>query len=343
MKKVGMYGGKFIPFHKGHLYSILKVAAMVDQLYVVVSYVERRDKELCEKAKLPYIDFKQRALWIRQETKHLPNVTVLYVEDIDMMIHQDLDYIWGEGAKRIIAAIPETITHIFSSESSYDVWWKKFYGDITHVIIDEERTNFPVSATKIREEGVFACWDMIPESCKPFYVKKVVILGVESVGKTTLTQSLANMFNTVHTEEYGRTLSEILGNGSDLLTEKHYQEIVYGNKYLESQAIKKANKLLFVDTEAVITQYYAKMYMGQEYEFVESVIETQEYDLYIYLEPDVKWVADGFRTYSDESIRKETNEILKNMLHERGIEFVSVDGNYQERLDKCIELVNNLI
>lgn len=340
-RTVGHYGGKFIPFHKGHLYSITKAASQVDQLYVVVSYDESRDRELCKDAGLEYIDFKRRQQWIMTSTKGMSNVTVLSVEDPPW---ENEEHMWLEGGRRMIEAIPEKITHIFSSESSYDHWFRKIYGeDIQHVIIDEARRIFPISATKIRNEGVFANWDMIPEAAKPYYVKKIAIVGVESCGKSTLTRNLAQLFGTEYVEEYGRTVSEEIGDGSSLLTEEHYKEIVFGHKHMEFQKIKKANKLLFIDSEAVVSQYYAKMYLGQQLDFIEGVIQSQDYDLYLFLEPDVKWVADGYRTFHDPEVRKRTNKILKQMFDVRGIQYVSIGGNYEERLDTSIEQITNLI
>jgi len=340
-KKIGMWGGKVIPFHNGHLYAMTKAAAQVDKLYIVVCYHEERDKELCKDAGIAYIDYKRRQQWVMTATKDMENVEVLVVED---PYSEDFEYMWLEGGKKIIEAIPEKITHVFSSESEYDVWFKQIYGEgINHVVIDEAREAFPISASKIRNEGIFANWDMIPEVAKPYYTKKVAIVGVESCGKSTLTRNLAQLFGTEYVEEYGRTISEEIGDGSTLLTEEHYKEITFGHKHIEYQKLKKANKLLFIDSEAVVTQYYAKMYYGQEFDFVEGAIQAQDYDLYIYLEPDVEWVADGYRTFSDPKIREETNRILKKMFAERRIEYVTVHGSYEERFDKSIELINNLL
>lgn len=341
-KKVGMFGGKF-HLHNGHIYSLMKSAEMVDHLYVVVSYIEDRDKELYASANLPYADYKQRALWLTQITKDMPNITVLAVEDIKIS-ENGLEYAWVEGAKRIKKAIPEKITHVFSSEPEYEPYFKLAYGeDIIHVVTDEGKNTIPISATKIRELGIYNCWEHIPDVCKPFFTKKIAIVGVESTGKSTLTKLLAEYFNTNLVEEYGRIISEEYGNGSNFLSVENYKEIVYGHKHLENIAVKTANKALFVDSEAVVTQYYAKMYLGQEYNFIENVIQNNNYDLYIYLEPDVKWVADGFRTFNDNTVRQETNEILKGMFKKRNIEFVSVNGNYEERFKKSVDIINKFL
>ncbi|REB05225.1 multifunctional transcriptional regulator/nicotinamide-nucleotide adenylyltransferase/ribosylnicotinamide kinase NadR [Sporosarcina sp. BI001-red] len=339
--KVGHYGGKFIPFHKGHLYAITKAAAQVDQLFVVVSYDEDRDRKLCKDAGLNYIDFKQRQQWIMTATKNMPNVTVLSVED---PAWETEEHMWLEGGRRMIEAIPAQITHIFSSESAYDHWFRLIYGeDIQHVVIDEARKIFPISATKIRNEGVFANWDMIPDVAKPYYTKKIAIVGVESCGKSTLTRNLAQLFGTEYVEEYGRTVSEEIGDGSSLLTSEHYKEIVFGHKHIEFQKIKKANKLLFIDSEAVVSQYYANMYLGQELDFIEGAIQSQNYDLYLFIEPDVLWVADGYRTFNDPEVRKKTNRVLKKMFDQRGIQYVSISGTYEERLDRSIEQITKLM
>lgn len=341
-KKVGMYGGKFIPLHEGHMYSIARASSQVDKLYVVVSYEEERDKRLCEAGNFRYIPYQLRQQWILTAFRHMPNIEVLAVADSDA---EDLQTVWLEGSKRIKEAIPETITHIYSSEPSYDEWFKLCYGDdVEHIVLDSIRKQYPISATQLRTEGVFKHWQMIPAIAKPYYTKKVAFVGTESCGKTTLVKNLAQLYNTEYVEEYGRTLSEKLGNGSDLMNEEHYKEIIYGHKYHEHTQLAKANRYLFIDSEAVVTQYYAQMYLGQEYDFIEGAIRSQDdYDLYIYLEPDVAWVDDGLRTHGTQAIREENNVRLKKMFDERNIDYVTVNGTYEERLLKVMAILDDLV
>ncbi|MEC1177513.1 multifunctional transcriptional regulator/nicotinamide-nucleotide adenylyltransferase/ribosylnicotinamide kinase NadR [Metasolibacillus meyeri] len=338
--KVGFYGGKFMPFHQGHLYSTLKASAMVDKLYVIVLYDEERDRKLCEQGNMPYMPYKERALWISQETRDCPNIEILYIEDADSL---DADYNWLEGGKRIKAAIHESITHVFSSESSYSKWFDQIYPEAEHIVLDEARQMFPISATQIRTEGVYKHWDMLPMSVRPFFTKKVAVVGTESCGKSTLVRNLAKLFQTTYVEEYGRTICEEIGNGSDLIIDRHYEEITYGHKHLEFQRLKQANKVLFIDSEQVVTQYYTKVYQGYELPIVEEAIATQRYDLYLYLEPDVPWVEDGYRVLGETSVRASNNALLKEMFAQRHIPIITIEGTYNERMEQAIQHVRALI
>lgn len=343
MKKqtVGMYGGKFIPLHNGHIYSILKAKSYVDILYVVVSYIELRDLELCKQAGLPNITYETRLKWLKQITKDDKNIRVIAVEDVPLE-NNNLDYVWGEGANRIKNEIPEEITHVFSSEHEYDKWFKINYPSAKHIILNSQRDMFDISATKIRTEGIYKHWDMIPKECQPFYIKKIAIVGTESCGKSTLVKNLAKLFNTNFVEEYGRTRCEELGDGSELLTGLNYLEFAVGQKHIEYRKTLESNKYLFIDSEAVVTQYYAELYENTSYDFLDILIKQQDYDLYIYLEPDTTWVADGYRKHGSQAQRNTNSIKMKKMFAERGIELVCLSGTYQEKLDNAINLVKNL-
>jgi HTH-type transcriptional repressor of NAD biosynthesis genes len=112
---------------------------------------------------------------------------------------------------------------------------------------------------------------------------------------------------------------------------------------LQIKKSEESNKVLFIDSEAVITQYYLNMYFnGRKSELIEQIINLQNYELVIYLEPDIKWVDDGLRFAGEEKERKKNNEKLKNMFREKGINFISVAGSYDERFNKSRILVDKL-
>ena len=109
------------------------------------------------------------------------------------------------------------------------------------------------------------------------------------------------------------------------------------------ETAKDNNKMFIVDSDAVITQYYLGMYFNNsKSQLIEEIIKLQDYDLVIFLEPDVKWVSDGLRFAGAEEERKKNNEKLKKMYKERGIHFRSISGNYTERFNKARKLIDEL-
>jgi HTH-type transcriptional regulator, transcriptional repressor of NAD biosynthesis genes len=338
MKKVGFYGGKFLPLHQGHVYAIIKASTMVDELYVVLSHSVKREQKLCEGSKLPYIPSRIRLRWLSQLMKDMKHVKVVEVEDHDGVE----DYNWQEGATKIKATIGKEINVVFSSEIDYDPIFKELYPEATHILIDESRQQYPISATEIRDKGVFHYWDYIPDVVKPYFIKKVVILGTESCGKSTLIRNLALIYNSTYVREYGRDFCEELGGCDGIILEEDYPLIAYGHKLKEYEAMKQANKIVFIDTEAAVTQYYSELYNQKHQRVLDEIVMTQQYDLCLYLEPDVEWVDDGLRVHGEQKIREENNQRLKDLLKESGIEFDTISGCYQERLEKSIEMIRGL-
>ena len=49
-------------------------------------------------------------------------------------------------------------------------------------------------------------WKFLPDSVRPYFSIKVVVLGTESTGKSTLTERLAKYFNCSSVKEAGRDL-----------------------------------------------------------------------------------------------------------------------------------------
>jgi HTH-type transcriptional regulator, transcriptional repressor of NAD biosynthesis genes len=335
-KTVGFIGGKFLPFHQGHIYVIIAASNQVDELYVVLSSSKNRDREICERDGIPYIPAEVRLSWIGESLKEINNIKIIHIEDE----HWDADYDWEEGANLIKKAIGKPIDIVFSSEISYNEYFKKYYPDSKHIIVDDKRKTVTISATEMRKR-LYDHWDKLPNCVRSYFTKKVAIVGTESCGKTMLAQKLAKFYNTVYVEEVGRKYCERYSNQ---LIPEMFNLIAMEHFLLQVKKSEESNKVLFIDSEAVITQYYLNMYFNRrKSELIEQIIKLQNYDLIIYLEPDIKWVDDGLRFSGEENERKKNNEKLKNMFTERGINFISVTGSYDERFNKSRILVDKLL
>lgn len=336
---VGFIGGKFLPLHLGHVYAIVHASTIVDELYVVLSHSELRDRELCQDTNMNYIPSQIRLRWLSQLTKDMPHVKVISIEDK----HDNDNYDWAEGAQLIKREIGKPINYVFSSEIQYNDIFTDLYPNAKHKVIDPMRSQVTISATTIRTEGVFKHWKFIPDFVRPYFIKKIVVVGTESCGKSSLTRNLAKIYNTTYVEEYGRTLCEELGGCDGIMVKEDYQRIAYGHKMEEFKAIEKANKLVFIDTEAIVTQFYSNLYNDEHQQVLDEVVKLQDYDLWLFLEPDVKWVDDGLRVHGEESARDQNNQYLKTLLNKHHSDYKVLSGSYESRLIGAIEHIENLL
>ncbi|MBR9705789.1 multifunctional transcriptional regulator/nicotinamide-nucleotide adenylyltransferase/ribosylnicotinamide kinase NadR [Candidatus Pacearchaeota archaeon] len=334
-KTIGFIGGKFLPFHLGHVYAIIAASNYVDKLYVVLSSSKNRDKEICERDNIKYIPAEVRLSWIGENLNNLDNIEIIHIEDDQW----DENYDWEAGANMIKAAIKKPIDYVFSSEHAYDKHFAKYYPDSKHIVIDDKRNTVTISATEMRK-NIYDNWEKLPNCVKSYFTKKVVIIGTESCGKSTLTKKLAKFYNTSYAHEVGRDYCEKYSNQ---LTREMFDLIALEHFMLQKKKAEQSNKILFVDSEAVITQYYLDMYFdGEKSQLVEEIIKLQDYDLAIFLEPDIKWVDDGLRFAGEENARTKNNEKLKQMFQGRNIPFISVNGNYTDRFLKSKQLIDQL-
>jgi NadR type nicotinamide-nucleotide adenylyltransferase len=173
--------------------------------------------------------------------------------------------------------------------------------------------------------------------------KRVVLMGPESTGKSSLAKALAETFNTVYVEEYMRTYLEKKWREEDKLCEiEDIQPIVEGQTMCENKTIKKANELIFCDTNALQNLIYAKEYYpNYRNSFVENCANSHRYDLYLLCDIDVPWEDDMLRDKPLE--REKMFNIFANALYERNINFTIVSGTLKERLEFTIPLVRKLI
>ena len=328
--KVGFYGGKFLPIHQGHVYSIVSAACEMDKLYVVLCIDEEEEKLLYKEAGTFYVSPKKRISWIGQIIADMENVELIHINEYD----------FESGSKLIKKAIPYPITHVYSSESSYGPIFEKLYPGARHMLLDEERKAYPISATEIRKNP-YLHWDMIPKVVRKDFVKKVCIIGTESCGKSTMVRYLAKLYNTNYVHEIGRDYCETYSNN---LTVQHFNEIAMKHFVTVEKMAEDSNKVLFVDTEAVTTQYYLDMYLKEYSTVIDKISEIQEYDLYIFLEPTVDWVDDGYRFSGTDEERKENNKFFKNLLYRKGINYSIIAGpGYYHRLMIAKEWVDRLL
>ena len=330
MYKVGMYGGSFNPMHNGHLECITKAACMCEELYVVLSVGNKRDE----------IDYRVRYRWLYQATKHIGNVRIIILEDncatkADYTLEvskADTEYVKSQIGKHI---------DVVFCGSDYDEnsFWNVNYPDSEFYVFDRDE----LSSTELRK-NIYAHWDWLPNVVKPYFVKKVLIIGLESSGKSVMTVNLANHFNTNYIEEAGRELSEKSGTDT-LMLKEDFTEILLTQKMNEMKAIEHSNRVLFCDTDCLITQFYLNFLKGDEenIKLSEAIDGINNYDLVLFLAPDVKWVQDGDRSEEIRDNRPMYRDMLEEIYKSHGKCFRYIEGSYLEKYNQCVELVNDML
>lgn len=335
----GLIIGRYLPMHMGHVNAIMKASYLCDELIVVIIHNEMVDHEICDRDAFKYIAPEVRARWITWLCKDMNNVTIIAVEE-EVDERGKLDF--PGNTDKIFNTLGRRIDRLFHTDLNYRTRIVDKYPGIELMIEQYDLKKFSVSSTQIRREGIENHWEDIPHFVRPYFVKKVVIVGTESSGKSTLTKHLAKLYNTNYVEEYGRRMCEEMGGYEGIFTPDLFPIIAYGHKMDEHRAINYSNKVLFVDTEIIVTQYFSELLSGSD-PILDTISDYNYYDLWLYLEPDIEWVQDGIRSYGTDEERRRNNEKLKRMLDEKGIKYHAIGGTYHERITQAIKLVDEVL
>lgn len=340
----GIVVGKFAPLTRGHINLINHASTQCKNLKVFLCYDDKFLNEQNDRDK-ERLTLKNRLLWLKKTFKDFNHIKIDYIDESNIGEYPNG---WPDFVNLIKAKYNHNIpkdTALFSSEIEYDEGYKKYFPEIDHVVVDNDRTMVPISATKIRN-NIYEHWDMLPSIVRKDYALKTCIIGTESCGKSTMVKYLAKLYNTSWVEEYGRTYIENeLCSDESLLTSSDYEKIAFGHKNEEEIALRTANKVTFIDTNAFITEFYHRLYEGESNAIINQMAKKEDYDLILYLQDDVPWVKDNIRLNGNR--RKETKELLDKMIEEFPnikSKMVKIEGkDYNSRLQKAMKHVDKML
>jgi NadR type nicotinamide-nucleotide adenylyltransferase len=174
--------------------------------------------------------------------------------------------------------------------------------------------------------------------------KRIVILGPESTGKTTLSKELAEHYQTQWVPEFARNFLLTYGMNydyNDLLT------IAQGQLALEvetemavQQDRRNKDKLLFIDTNMYVMQVWCEFVFQKCHTWILEQIATRPYDLYLLCNVDLPWVKDQLREYPDLESRTRLYNIYKEILISQNVPWIDISGGYSHRLHVAIDAVD---
>jgi NadR type nicotinamide-nucleotide adenylyltransferase len=169
---------------------------------------------------------------------------------------------------------------------------------------------------------------------------KVVVIGPESTGKSTLSEQLAAHYQTVWVREYARQYLEQIGrpyHQNDLLN------IAKGQLALEDELAQKADRLLICDTDLHVIKVWSEHKYGHCDPEILHQLATRHYDLYLLTYIDIPWEEDPQREYPDPAMREHFYNVYRDLVKASGAPWVEIKGSFEDRKASAIAAVDSLL
>lgn len=186
-------------------------------------------------------------------------------------------------------------------------------------------------------------------------IKKIVVIGPESTGKSTLCKQLAEHYNTTWVQEYAREY--LLKNDTDYIYE-NLLDIAKGQIAAEELTVERwplADKStheqqttfndqpVFIDTDMYVMKVWSEFVFDRCHHWILNRIAERKYDLYLLCNIDMPWVKDELREYPDLVRRQKLYCYYKDILINQKVPWIDISGNYEERLQKAILATDTLL
>ena len=171
-------------------------------------------------------------------------------------------------------------------------------------------------------------------------MRKIVIIGPESTGKSTLCQQLAEYYDTVWCPEFAREYLSDKGmdyDFGDLLN------IAQGQLELEDLMLEQArNRFYFIDTDMYVMKVWCEVAFQQCHTWILQQISRRKYEFYFLCNTDLPWVADDLREYPDASFRQKLFLMYKDILINSGTMWSEISGTDTQRLQMAVGIIDTV-
>jgi NadR type nicotinamide-nucleotide adenylyltransferase len=366
----GLIIGKFYPPHAGHRFLIRAAAASCTRVSVVVMAAD-----------VESIPLERRVAWLREAFDDAPHVSVVGVVD-NLEVDYDSDDAWAGHVGLMRAAIASAdsahravpVDAVFTSEAYGAELARRF--DAADVRLDPARATFAVSGTAVRNDPV-AHWALLDPPVRAWLARRVVVLGAESTGTTTLSRDLAAALRacggahglTAWVPEYGRELTVIklavaqaMANATGTPAPSVFDLEWHDSDFLdvalrqtadEDRTAREGGPVLVCDTDALATTVWQERYMGAATpEVLAAAGAGKAADaaaspmppraLYLLTaHEDVPFEDDGLR--DGEHIRAWMTQRFREVLAAQDVPWVEVRGDRAARLAQALAAVDALL
>jgi HTH-type transcriptional regulator, transcriptional repressor of NAD biosynthesis genes len=328
--RTGLTFGKFMPLHRGHQLLIETALAEVDELTIVVYDTHVPGGE--------HMPIAKRIGWIRDLYPQVANIVPLkdpFDGDPDeaASVRNAPAY-----AAQILEVFPGGFDRVFTSDDNYTPFaglvTPELAADPPNHVVDASRSLVPISGTRIRGDlyGFRGWMDPLVYSS---LIQKVVFVGTESTGKTTLAREMAKEFQTLWTHEFGRELWEAQNLAG---TFQDHLKVARTQHYREEQALKHSRRYLFCDTNAWTTLMWClNTYGTADSRLYDLAHDHADECVWILCANDFAFVDDGTRELGAAAAAFQV--LLQDDLEHRRIPYHTVTGPLADRIEQVKEIL----
>lgn len=167
---------------------------------------------------------------------------------------------------------------------------------------------------------------------------KVAIVGPESTGKSTISEQLAEHYQTVWVPEYARGYCEKL---TEPCTWQDEINMFYGQLALEQEMIPHANKVLICDTTFITVKIWSDHMFGKSPQEVLDALPRHSYDFYLLMDIDMPWQEDPLRDFPH--LREHFMEVWHRELKSLNANYSVISGTGPQRLKNAIVAIDSFL
>lgn len=351
----GLVIGKFYPPHLGHHHLVSSAARQVDRLTVLVMASAGESVPLAD-----------RVRWMAEVHRDEPVDVIGAPCDVPMDLGSDT--VWSAHVAIMRAAVaahtPARVDSVFSSESYGPELARRL--EARHVFVDPARATHRVSGTAVRDD-LHGHWDALHPVVRAGFATRIVVLGSESTGTTTVSRALAEHYRspggvwarTAWVPEYGRDhtmlkydaacrAADRSGGPRPSLDDLRWDSDDFGTiarqqAELEEQAARQGSPVLICDTDALATRVWERRYVAPSSRAAADAVPTlRERAIYLLTDHEgVPFVQDGWR--DGERVRAEMTGWFIEELVSSGASWTLLTGPVEERIGLAIGITDQLV
>lgn len=150
--KIGMYGGKFLPFHKGHKYCIDVAAQECEKVYAILFWGGADEEIIRKDHPEEWLSVEKRAAQLKKICREAGGYTevIPVLIDITQLRLSDGSEDWDAETPLVRNVVGSSLDAVYSSEESYGPYFERAYPEAVHRLVDVKREHYPISGTQIR-------------------------------------------------------------------------------------------------------------------------------------------------------------------------------------------------